>query len=70
MGIAAEESLDHFDLLRSLWGSRAEERQLTVYPAQPSRSQPASPTDLEELPQSAELASPWFGDGVSMAATP
>lgn len=41
---AAVESLDHFDPLRSLWGSCGEGRKLTASPAQPSRGQPALPS--------------------------
>lgn len=44
-----EESLDHFDLLRSLWSSGGEGWKLTALPVQASRGQPARPAEPEEL---------------------
>ena len=60
-GVAAKESLDHFDLLRSLWGSCMEGRS-----SQPNWLSPpgtSHPDAVGELLQSAELAFPSFREG-------
>lgn len=67
-----EESLDHFDRLRSLWGSSGEGWKLTALPVQASGSQPAL-RSWRSCILSAELAFRLFVGrvgGKSMAGTP
>lgn len=54
-----EESLDHFDPLRSLWGFGGEGWKLTAQPARTSWSQPAS----QALGSYSRMPFPLFGDG-------